>query len=88
MIVPGKNPLSVLAQVFPLTVEAMRDSTHLNLEILEAYHMTTKDPIKCAAPRAEFLSAIPAYGVEPVHFAIDRCIPSQALNGLRYCTVT
>jgi hypothetical protein len=39
------------SQVFPLTVEAMRDSTHLNLEILEAYHMTTKDPIKYAFKR-------------------------------------
>jgi hypothetical protein len=34
------------AAIFPLIVEASRPTQLLDLQILEAYHMTTKDPIK------------------------------------------
>jgi len=40
------------SSIFPLTLDAQREDTHLDLQILEAYHMTSKDAIKYAQKRA------------------------------------
>lgn len=39
------------SSIFPLSVEAAREDTHLDLQILESFHMTSKDPIKFALRR-------------------------------------
>merc|ERR1712118_79076 len=40
------------SSIFPLTLDAAKEDTNLDLQILEAYHMTSKDPIKSALKRA------------------------------------
>jgi len=39
------------SSIFPLTLEAAKEDTYLDLQILEAYHMTSKDALKYAQKR-------------------------------------